>query len=198
MHTAGYSTLDQKQLLAGVLKQLQLTIMTMQLHVPRLESSIAPVASTASIDSTSCTNRFPSKAANDGCGMDAFEPQSQRQARDTNVHSTLSSFKRETLYKKYAWPWVYMMNKIQTGVFMTVCVGCMEIHVCWGISTVYTPFELYLCASMISWIKSCRALMLDNDIYILHMHSRALIMKIIIHAESIAKQIFLSTPQMSY
>lgn len=82
------------------IKGLHLTIMTLQLHVLRLESSSAPVASAASIDSTSCTNRFPSKAASDGCVMDAFEPQSQRQARDTNVQSTLSSFKRETLHQK--------------------------------------------------------------------------------------------------
>ena len=41
-----------------------------------------------------------SKAASDGCVVDAFVSKSQRQARDTNVRNTLSSFKRETLQQK--------------------------------------------------------------------------------------------------
>ena len=41
-----------------------------------------------------------SKAASDGCVVDAFVSKAQRQARDTNVRSTLSSFKRETLQQK--------------------------------------------------------------------------------------------------
>lgn len=74
--------------------------MTVELHIAKLESCSAPVASAVSTDSTSCTNLWPSKAATDGCVMDAFEPKSQRRARDTKVQSTLSSLKRETLYQK--------------------------------------------------------------------------------------------------
>ena len=72
-------------------------MMIMELHVPRLESCNTPVANAVSIKSTSSTNLWLSNAASDGCVVDAFVSKSQRQARDTNVQSTLSSFKRETL-----------------------------------------------------------------------------------------------------
>lgn len=136
-----------------ITRKQQLTIMTMELHIPRLESCSAPVANAVSIDSTSCTNLWPSKAATDGCVMDAFEPKSQRQARDTKVQRTLSSLKWETLHQKTSITVTIHResDKVWVGKWVWLC-GCMWEHACNIHRYIYacTPTELYLCASMIS------------------------------------------------
>ena len=55
------------------------------------------ICSQLSVKGTSGTNLLLSKSASDDCVMDVFVSMSQRQARDTKVQSTLSSFKQETL-----------------------------------------------------------------------------------------------------